>query len=517
MNPIKTFFQPDQTDADNPALIDPVLGHQSYAQLRADMAGFDKRFADHATALGTERLLIAIEISARSPVITAYLAALAAGHVVLIGAPDSLTSGSPLIEHYAPNLMIKMADDDCSLTPLSQRPIDLHPDLALLLSTSGTTGDPKLVRLSAENLASNAAAIAEYLRLAPDDRAVTTLPLHYIFGLSVLHSHLHAGAALVLTDLSVIDTGFAPLFAASRGTSISVVPHQVDLLLANGFRAGTLPGLRHIAQAGGKLAPAKVRETAALARQGGWSFFVMYGQTEASPRMAYLPADVAEAHSDSVGKAIPGGSFTLRDANGASITGTGIAGELIYSGPNVMMGYAQSRNDLALAKDTFELATGDVAQFTPAGFVKIVGRSARFAKLFGLRISLDQVEVLLRDSGLAAYAVAVDDHLVLMLPDLNTPVAARDLVAKAYKLPLGSIQTAHLVDVPVLSSGKVDLKQLETLARLARRAPSPDTAKAKALHQVLAEATRRDSVQLDDSYTSLGGGFPWVSASADLS
>lgn len=505
MSRIHAFWQLDAACDTSLALVDPVKGEQTYGELRADIANFTARLAGHADALGADRLLIAIELAARGPIIAAYLAALASRHVVMIGAPGSFAQGSNLSDVYAPNLIITMTDDHCSLTPMSHRPADLHPDLMLLLSTSGTTGDPKVVRLSARNLSSNAAAIADYLGLQKDDRAVTTLPLHYIFGLSVLHAHLQVGAAVVLTDLSVIDAGFAPMFTASQGTSISVVPHQIDLLLANGFRPSSLPGLRYVAQAGGKLAPAKVREMAEKARQGGWSFFVMYGQTEASPRMAYLPPEAAEAHSDCVGKAISGGSFVIRDESGAAIADNGRPGALIYSGPNVMMGYAYGRDDLALAKDTFELATGDIAEHTSDGYIKIVGRSARFVKLFGLRLSLDQVEAMLRNSGINVYAVAVDDHLVLMLPDLGSEEAARDLVAKTYKLPIASVQTAHLADLPVLPSGKVDLKKLALLARAAKPVATPDDENAKTLDKVMAEATRHGFVSLDDTYTSLGG------------
>jgi AMP-binding enzyme len=505
MRGLNAFWQLNQLNEANVALIDPVIGQISYSEFMVEIGSFETQLSRHAKALSTSRLLIAIELCARSPIVAAYIAALRLGHVVLIGAPGSFAQGTPLVETYAPNLIITMVEDHCAVLPASSHLVDLHPDLRLLLSTSGSTGDPKLVRLSAENLSSNATAIAQYLGLLPDDRAVTTLPMHYIFGLSVLHAHLHVGATLVLTEMSVIDPEFAAFFEVTRGTSISVVPHQIDLLLANGFRADSLHGLRHIAQAGGKLAPAKVREMAAFAREAGWSFFVMYGQTEASPRMAYLPPDAAEAHSDSVGQAIPGGSFTLRDGTGAPITAPGLAGELIYSGPNVMMGYARSRSDLTLAKDTFELGTGDVAEFTREGFVKIVGRSARFTKLFGLRISLDQVEVLLRDAGFDGYAVAADDQLVLLLTDPNALEAARELVAKAYKLPLNSIQATHLVEVPVLPSGKVDLKHLELLARRAQKAVVSRPATAKSLRQVMAEATRRETVQPDETYTTLGG------------
>lgn len=499
------FWQLTVGKASDLALVDPVLGPISYAKLRAECAAAALLLERHAKRLGVDRLLIGLEICARSPVIAVYLAALSAGHVVMVAAPDTFAIGNQLCDIYAPNLVIKMSGDTCSFTKLTDKPADLHAELRLLLSTSGTTGDPKLVRLSAENLQSNAAAIAEYLGLHTDDRAVTTLPLHYIFGLSVLHAHLQAGASIVLTDLSVVDAEFAPLFAASHGTNISVVPHQIDLLLAQGFRPDSLPGLRHIAQAGGKLAPVKVREMAGLGRKGNWSFFVMYGQTEASPRMAYLPPNVAEAHSDSVGKPIPGGRFVIRDEDGQLITRNQIHGDLIYFGPNVMMGYARSRGDLAHPRDTFELATGDVAEFTPDGMIKIVGRKARFVKLFGLRISLDQVETLLRGAGIESYAVAVDDQLVMMLPDMQAQDAARGLVANAYDLPKTAVKTIFLKTVPVLQSGKPDMKSLSALAKDAVQTQVSTIGQTETLRRVMADATRRSSVPLDESYTSLGG------------
>ena len=499
------FWQLETHPGHDIALIDPVIGPKTYADLRADVAKALALLETHARTLGTDRLLIAIELSARSPIIALYLAALSAGHVLLVAAPDTFSNDNRTTDIYAPNLIVRMVGDHCITTPASNSPVHLHPDLRLLLSTSGTTGDPKLVRLSAQNLSSNAAAIADYLGLRPDDRAVTTLPLHYIFGLSVLHAHLHAGAAVVLTDLSVTDAGFAALFAQWHATNISVVPHQVDLLLANGFNQDSLPGLRHVAQAGGKLAPATVRDMARLGQRGGWSFFVMYGQTEASPRMAYLPPDMAETHPDCVGRAIPGGSFTIRGADSQPITRHHTPGELIYTGPNVMMGYAGSRSDLAQPKDTFHLATGDIAEYADAGLIKIVGRQSRFVKLFGLRISLDQIEALLGRSAIAVHAVAVDDHLMLLLPDMAAQNTARTLVANAYGVPKGAIHAAHLAEVPLLPSGKTDLQTLAALAKAALQTPNTQAAPFDTLSRVLAEATRHESVPLDESYTSLGG------------
>ena len=505
MNKPSGFWQLDAGTAQNIALIDTATGPKTYADLRADVARAAALLEHHATLLGTNRLLIAIELSAQSPIIALYLAALSAGHVLLVAAPGTFNTANSTAGIYAPNLIAHMSGDRCVTTPAALSPANLHPDLRLLLSTSGSTGDPKLVRLSAENLSSNAAAIADYLCLRPDDRAVTTLPLHYIYGLSVLHAHLHAGAGVVLTDLSVTDASFSPLFAQWHGTNISVVPHQVDLLLASGFQPRTLQGLRHIAQAGGKLAPDKVRVMARLAQQGGWSFFVMYGQTEASPRMAYLPPQMAEAHPDCVGRAIPGGSFTLQGTDALPITRAGVAGDLMYSGPNVMMGYAKSRSDLAHPKDTFQLATGDVAEYTPEGLIKIVGRQSRFVKLFGLRISLDQIEALLGQSGIVVHAVAVDDDLMLLLPDIAATDTARTLVANTYGVPKGAVHAALLAEVPLLPSGKTDMKTLAILAKTALQTPNLQGARQETLARVMAEATRHASVPLDESYTSLGG------------
>ena len=168
-----------------------------------------------------------------------------------------------------------------------------HPDLRLLLSTSGSTGDPKLVRLSEDNMQANAASIVDYLRLGPTDRGMTTLPLHYSYGLSVLHSHLEAGAGLILTDTGVTDAAFDHLCRTARVTNLAFVPHQLNLLDARGADLSGLPDLRFVTQAGGRLGAQKVRAWAQTGQANGWDFIVMYGQTEAAPRMAWLPPDKA--------------------------------------------------------------------------------------------------------------------------------------------------------------------------------------------------------------------------------
>ncbi|RYI97112.1 MAG: AMP-dependent synthetase, partial [Actinomycetales bacterium] len=213
----------------------------------------------------------------------------------------------------------------------------LHPDLRLLLSTSGSTGSPKLVRLSRENLTSNAHAIADYLDLHGDDRAITSLPLHYCYGLSVLHSHLVRGAGVVLTDLSVVDECFWDLCRRARVTTLSGVPYTFELLHRSGFAEREPGSLRRVTQAGGRLRPEAVREYADTCATRGIDFFVMYGQTEATARMAYLPPALAAAHPDAAGIAIPGGHLRIDSVPDQPAD----VGEVVYSGPNVMLGYAE--------------------------------------------------------------------------------------------------------------------------------------------------------------------------------
>ena len=181
-----------------------------------------------------------------------YLAALVGGHPAILVPGDNPGNLEAIVDAYDPDVVLRGAD------LLERRPgsaHDLHPDLALMLSTSGSTGSPKLVRLSHDNLTSNAEAIADYLGIRASDVAATTLPMHYCYGLSVINSHLVAGASLLLTDLSVVDACFWDAVRAHRVTTFAGVPYTFDLLDRVGFADLDLPSLRYVTQAGGRLAP----------------------------------------------------------------------------------------------------------------------------------------------------------------------------------------------------------------------------------------------------------------------
>ncbi|MFE5894793.1 AMP-binding protein [Streptomyces sp. NPDC056462] len=459
------------------------------------------RVAATAERLGPVRRLVLLAGANRTDALVAYLAALSAGHPVLLVPGDSESTIHSLTEAYAPDVVARPhADGTWALDERHPESAHtLHPDLALLLSTSGSTGSPKLVRLSHENLQANAESIAAYLGIDDTDRAATTLPMHYCYGLSVIHSHLLRGAGLILTERSVSDAAFWEEFRAAHGTSLAGVPYTFDLLDRVGFEHMRLPHLRRVTQAGGRLAPERVARYAELGRARGWELFVMYGQTEATARMAYLPPHLAAERPEAIGVPIPGGSFRLQpvDGHGPDI------GELVYSGPNVMLGYAESPADLALGRTVQELHTGDLARRASDGLYEIVGRRSRFAKILGLRIDPQQVETLLEEHGVTAYCAGDGEALaVAALGGVGEEARIRRLVAERCGLPARAIRVRVLSELPRLATGKPDYKAVRHLTR-----PEQDEAPGTGedLRNLFAKILDRADATEDSSFVSLGG------------
>lgn len=467
---------------DAPALVvaDRVITH---AQL-------DDLVTRRAAELGPRRRLLVLEAANELEPVVTYLAALRGGHPVLL-APSGLDG--PAAQHWKRIIADYRPDATLRRTPKGSWSLDLdgpggrhelHPDLAVLLGTSGSTGTPKLVRLSARNLTANAAAIAEYLCLDMDSRAATTLPLQYCYGLSVLNSHLLVGGSLWLTDASVVDDGFFDDFSRSGATSFAGVPYTYELLERTGGDWLATPGLRQITQAGGRLEPAMVRDIAVRARAHDVDLFVMYGQTEATARMAYLPPHLAANRPEVVGIPIPGGDFRVED------------GELVYRGPNVMMGYAESVGDLARGPELSELRTGDLAVQHDDGLYEIVGRRNRLAKLFGTRLDLDLVERLLAEHGLDGRVTAGDGLLRIHLVDENRAGEVPGLIAATHCLPAHAVTVDILHAFPTTASGKTDYAALSARAT------------ARSAYATVREAFSGvfgPRVRDTDSFTSLAG------------
>jgi acyl-CoA synthetase (AMP-forming)/AMP-acid ligase II len=493
------FFADDLARHGRRAAVVTAHGAVTYTEL-------DTRVGELAARLGTRPRLVLIAVDRSLEAVVAYLAALRARHPVLLTSAGDDRAVQLLTAAYDPDVVLDArrgwALDERRSSPAHQ----LHPDLAVLLSTSGSTGSPKLVRLSRENLASNAAAIVRYLRLTDTDRAITTLPMQYCYGLSVVNTHLHAGAGLVLTDLSVMDRCFWDLFRASGSTSLAAVPHTFDLLDRVGFESMALPSLRCITQAGGRMDPAMVRRYAGLAERDGWELFVMYGQTEATARMAYLPPDLAASHPYAIGRPIPGGSLSIDTPDDDGV------GELVYRGRNVMLGYAEHPRDLASGRTVHSLRTGDLARVDADGLYEIVGRRSRFIKAYGLRVDLDEVERSLAEHGFAALCTGDDAALVVAVEGADEDTdAAAGLVSDQLGLPRSYVRVLAVPALPRLPTGKPDHAAIARLAALvdppAGAAPRVDVGEHDrgAVVRAAFSATLGVDATDDDTFVSLGG------------
>lgn len=342
--------------------------------------------------------------------------------------------------------------------------VKLHSELALLLTTSGSTGSPKFVRQSTKNILSNAQSIISYLEINENEKAITTLPMNYTYGLSIINSHLLAGATILLTNKTIMQKEFWNFFKEEGATSFGGVPYTYEMLKKLRMMRMELPTLKTMTQAGGKLLPTLHKEFAEYAQETNRQFIVMYGQCEATARMAYLPANQSLSKNGSMGIAIPGGVLKLIDVNGVEITDTFVTGELVYYGDNVTLGYAENIEDLAKGDERFgELQTGDMAQIDEDGYFYIVGRKKRFLKIFGNRVNLDEVERLLKNEfpDVECACGGKDDQLCIFTTDEVVGVDMKKYIVKATGLNSIAFKVKYVDEIPKNEAGKTLYSQLE--------------------------------------------------------
>lgn len=333
----------------------------------------------------------------------------------------------------------------------------LHDELALLLTTSGSTGSPKFVRQSYTNIISNTKSIVEYLRLTEAERAITTLPMNYTYGISVLNTHLAVGATVLLTNKGLMQKEFWSFFKEQCATSIAGVPYTYEILKRLRITRMELPSLRTMTQAGGKLNPEFHSELAKWAHDTGREFVVMYGQCEATARMAYLPANRSIEKAGYMGIAIPGGRFELVDEMGKVVFEPDVTGELVYYGENVTLGYAESGEDLIKGDErNGRLETGDMAQMDAEGYFRIVGRKKRFLKLFGNRVNLDEAEQLLktRYQNIECACAGEDDHLKIYTTNKESGSEMCEYLSEKMGLHISAFSAEYLLEIPKNEAGK---------------------------------------------------------------
>ncbi|MDI2127387.1 AMP-binding protein [Yinghuangia seranimata] len=418
------------------------------------------------------------------PGVLRYLGALAAARPVLLLDPALDRTALETLAHRFRPAAIVGADGPA---PLGYRALDSagwvridpdaaepHPDLAVLLTTSGSTGNPKLVRLSRTAVLANARSIALALGLGPGEVAPTSLPLHYSYGLSVLNSHLVVGATVLIESNGVLARQFWRSVDEHRATSFAGVPYHYEMLRRIGFDPAGHPALRTLTQAGGRLRTSLVRDFADRMEKVGGRLVVMYGQTEATARMAVLPPERLADKLGTAGRAIPGGAFAIRPLDTAAPGRNGVGhpvaeaageavGEVVYSGPNVMMGYAESEAELMRGDDLGGvLATGDLGRLDDEGFLTVTGRLKRIGKVFGTRVSLDDLEDLLRGHAAAA-AVPGDDRIVVWLEGADSELcrAAGRTLAERLRVHASGFDVRTVPTLPLLASGKIDYRALE--------------------------------------------------------
>jgi len=343
---------------------------------------------------------------------------------------------------------------------------EIFPDLAVLLSTSGTTGSPKLVKLSYKNIQSNADSIAEYLNIDENERPITTLPFNYSFGLSIINSHLLKGSAIILTEKTVFFRDFWNLFNEYKCTSFAGVPYTYTMLKRIGFEKIDLPSLRYFTQAGGKLSEEFIRFFNDYAAKSNKKFFVMYGQTEATARITYVPYDKLSGKIGSIGISIPGGKLNIMN-DGVEVSRPKEVGEIVYKGDNVMLGYAETLSDLSKGDElNGVLFTGDLGYKDEDGFFYVTGRMKRFIKIFGLRINLDEVQKMIENHFKISVACTGKDDLLQILvhsDDHLTEIKVKEEVMKMYQLNFKSLIVKSANQIPTNTNGKYDYNKIKEM------------------------------------------------------
>ncbi|MEA2019642.1 MAG: AMP-binding protein [Campylobacterota bacterium] len=423
--------------------------------------------------LPKEKQLILIKAKINIETIVGYLSFLRSGHafIMIDNSIDDYLMNS-IIEIYQPNFIWEEIDKNDETVVIryinyglklnNSEILKLNPNLAIMLSTSGTTGSPKMVKLSKQNLYSNCKSIVKYLNIKANHRAITNLPFYYSYGISILNTHLDKGASIVVTDESIMSKEFWNIFNKKEVTTLSGVPYNYEILKRIGFMKMDLPSLKFMTQAGGKLNHKLVVEYANWSNEHSIDFCIMYGQTEATARISYLEPENALTKNTSIGIPIPDGKLKIKDLNsGKYINESDTDGELIYEGENVMMGYATSLVDLSKADElNGVLHTGDIARKDDDGYFYITGRIKRFIKIHGNRVGLDEIEQYLKSMHFDILCTGIDNKLMIATIDKGNIEEIKQMIIEKYSFHHSVVKVKYIDEYPTTSAGKIKYKEL---------------------------------------------------------
>ena len=389
-------------------------------------------------------------------------------------APGSLLASVPALFSPAPGLQSGRVRDlheaiaNAAPTAPTVRVIDA--DLAAIIYTSGSTGEPRGVMLSHRNILANTRAIVSYLELTSRDRVMCVLPFYYVYGLSLLHTHLAVGGSIIIDNRFAFPNLVLAAMREHKATGFAGVPSTFAVLLSRStVHETTFPDLRYVTQAGGAMAPAKVLEW--LERGPSVPFYIMYGATEASARLTYLPPSEIRRKPGSIGRPIPNVEIVIRTDDGA-VAGIGETGELVARGANISSGYWNNPEETAAKFGPFGYRTGDLGYADEEGFLFLVGRKHDMIKVGAHRVGTKEIEDVLHEHvDVVEAAVVGAPHDILgeapaafvVLRDgartgtMDIQAFCRQRLA-AHKVP---VRVAMLQELPRIAGvGKIDKRAL---------------------------------------------------------
>lgn len=463
------FLNIEQKNRDKTAAIDDLGNRISYGELADSTA--------HIAEIIKRRSIVFLLCKNTVGALAAYVSmAENAAVPVMIGASIDRELFRTLLETYRPQYLCVPAETASQYdfrTVYEEKGFcyletgypsyEIHEKLELLMTTSGSTGSPKLVRYKKGNLEANARNVAAAWGWTEEERPVCDLQMNYTMGLNVINTHLYVGATLLLVTRNITDRRYWDFIKEQKATNFTGVPFSYDLLWKLRFQRMDLPYLTTLSEGGGKLTDKMFREVAGFAKDHGKRFVASFGTTETAARMAMLDPEMALEKCGSIGKAIPEGRLMLFDDAGNEIMQPEAEGELVYEGPNVTMGYALAAEDLKLG-DEFQgvYRTGDIARRDEDGFYFIIGRKSRFLKILGYRVSLDQCERLIKDRFRVDCACGGNDsRMRIFVTDTEDLDGIRRYLSEKTGIYSSMFEVEKVAEIPRNATGKVQYKKLE--------------------------------------------------------
>ena len=392
--------------------------------------------------------------------------------VVILNNSLSRSSLDKLIQKFKPNYIFlnkkisskfflskkKYETANFCMMEINKKNVFPNKELFLILPTSGSSGSSKFVKLSFKNIIFNSNAIIKYTKLRSKDMSVTILPFYYSYGISVINSHFFSGGKILVTNRNFFDPTFWQNLEKFKVTNLSLVPFQYEILKKIGLKRIAINSIKFLTQAGGKLDINLANKITKYILKLKKNFYIMYGQTEASPRISYIKNQNILKYPGSVGKAIPGGRIFINKANFNGI------GEIIYYGPNVFCGYFESINDYRNCKSLLKLNTSDLG-YLKKNNLYIVGRKSREEKIYSIRINLDKLEENFNKFEIKAIIKGMKLFIFIKKNKLKNLSHIRNLITKDYGLSKSMLRFIVINKIPLLSNNKVNYLELKRIAR----------------------------------------------------